>query len=320
MNQILVLQPDAETRRRVADRLAAGDAWSPEAPADADPASATPTPGHFQLVVADLDLLADDDHGRLRTLLRQEPERPVLVTGGDEPVDKVVDVLHAGGAGYVHLDRLDAELPVQVERVVNAAWRNQSRARLLDCMTSSISTFEVGNDPLMLPALLTRLQASLMLFGIGDEAQRTRVGIALEEALSNALYHGNLEVSSKLREESFEAYYKLAAERRTQPPYADRKITVTETLTAEAAAFTIADEGPGFDTAKFREQREPDNHEDPDDGETCPINLEALSGRGFMLMRAFMDEVTYNAAGNEVTLVKRRQPEEDGGDGVGVAA
>ncbi|MEM6460110.1 MAG: ATP-binding protein [Planctomycetota bacterium] len=319
MNQILVLQPDAETQRRVTDRLAANDAWIPETPTDADPESATRTPGHFQLVVADLDLLADDDHRLLQSLLKEEPERPVLVTGGDEPVDKVVGVLHAGGAGYVHLDRLDAELLVQVERVVNAAWRNQSRARLLDCMTASVSTFEIGNDPLLLPALLTRLQASLTLFGIGDEAQRTRVGIALEEALSNALYHGNLEVSSRLREESFEAYYELAAERRTQPPYADRRITVTETLTADAASFTIADEGPGFDTAKLREDRAPDG-DDTEAGDTCPINLEALSGRGVMLMRAFMDEVTYNAAGNEVTLVKRRQPEEDGGDGVGVAA
>ena len=32
-------------------------------------------------------------------------------------------------------------------------------------------------------------------------------------------------------------------------------------------------------------------------------------GRGLVLMRAFMDEVTYNDAGNEVTMVKRRPPD-----------
>ncbi|MGE0608143.1 MAG: ATP-binding protein, partial [Pirellulales bacterium] len=41
---------------------------------------------------------------------------------------------------------------------------------------------------------------------------------------------------------------------------------------------------------------------------TDPANLEKASGRGLLLMRSFMDEVTYNATGNQITLVKRRQP------------
>ena len=35
--------------------------------------------------------------------------------------------------------------------------------------------------------------------------------------------------------------------------------------------------------------------------------LEKLSGRGVLLMRTFMDEVSFNERGNEVTMVKRRQ-------------
>jgi anti-sigma regulatory factor (Ser/Thr protein kinase) len=34
--------------------------------------------------------------------------------------------------------------------------------------------------------------------------------------------------------------------------------------------------------------------------------VEAEGGRGLSLMRTFMDEVTFNEAGNEVTMVKRR--------------
>jgi len=56
----------------------------------------------------------------------------------------------------------------------------------------------------------------------------------------------------------------------------------------------IADEGPGFD---------PKSLPDPRDSES----LESVSGRGVMLMRLFMDEVTYNESGNSVTLVKRKQ-------------
>jgi len=38
-------------------------------------------------------------------------------------------------------------------------------------------------------------------------------------------------------------------------------------------------------------------------------NLLAVSGRGIMLMRTFMDEVKYNAKGNAVTLIKHAEPE-----------
>ena len=55
----------------------------------------------------------------------------------------------------------------------------------------------------------------------------------------------------------------------------------------------IKDEGEGFDPAALP---------DPTDAE----NIDRPCGRGVMLMRAFMDEVRYNARGNEVTLIRKR--------------
>ncbi|GAH03692.1 unnamed protein product, partial [marine sediment metagenome] len=37
---------------------------------------------------------------------------------------------------------------------------------------------------------------------------------------------------------------------------------------------------------------------------TCDENLEKTTGRGIMLMRAFMDTVEYNERGNQLRLVK----------------
>ena len=64
-----------------------------------------------------------------------------------------------------------------------------------------------------------------------EETDRLRVGVALEEALLNAYYHGNLEVCSELRETDHSAYYTLAQERSEQEPYRSRRITVNARVT-----------------------------------------------------------------------------------------
>ena len=107
------------------------------------------------------------------------------------------------------------------------------------------------------------------------------------------MYHGNLEVSSQLKQEDEASFHRLIAERRQQPPYRDRRLRVAVQMTAERASFAVEDEGPGFD---------PKTLPDPTD----PANLDSVGGRGLLLIRTFMDEVRFNAAGNRIALVKRR--------------
>ena len=64
-------------------------------------------------------------------------------------------------------------------------------------------------------------------------------------------------------------------------------------ITGEEARFVIRDEGPGFDVRSVPGV----------DGQGTP---ELERGRGLSLMRTFMDQVVFNEAGNEVTMVKRR--------------
>lgn len=305
MPNLLVMNPNAATRQTLVELLSAQPDWEARSTASMSQGLDLLAAGDFGMVVADLQLVAEDGQANLAALMTGDAYRPVLLTGADGTVDQVVGALHAGAAGFIHTNRLDNELVDHITRVLNAAKRNKTQARLLECMTSSCSRFELENDPTLLPALLVRFQASAAMFGVCDESDRTRIGMALEEALSNALYHGNLEVSSDLRQESLTRYYDMAADRREQSPYRERKIHITETLTAESATFVIRDEGPGFDTSKVNDEPDPDD-------------LEAVSGRGLMLMKAFMDEVTYNQKGNEVTLVKRRSG--NGDEGLTLAA
>ena len=120
-----------------------------------------------------------------------------------------------------------------------------------------------------------------------------QIAISLQEALTNALYHGNLELSSDLRQHDEREFDDLAECRRVQEPYRSRRIRVQVQLDCDAARFVVADDGPGFDTAVFDRPIEPDD-------------LIRIGGRGLLLIRTFMDGVSFNSAGNQITMIKHR--------------
>jgi serine/threonine-protein kinase RsbW len=102
-----------------------------------------------------------------------------------------------------------------------------------------------------------------------DEDDLMRIGMAVREAMVNAVAHGNRYNANK---------------------------KVRFSLSHSPARFTIviADEGEGFDF---------DCLPDP----LAPENLLRTSGRGIFLIRSFMDDVQLrhlDSGGTEVTLVK----------------
>lgn len=245
------------------------------------------------LVVTDLVMPEMDGLQLVAAARRLHPLVPVVIVTAKGNEEIAVRALQQGAASYVPKRVLAQDLLEVVHNVLAVSYQQHSQTRLLGCMTRSDYSFVLDNDCSLFGPLVAYLQEGITRAGLCGQADRTRVGVALEEALTNALYRGNLEVSSELREEDDKKYHTLVTQRRQQAPYRDRRIYVEVTLTCQQAVFRIRDEGPGFD---------PSTLSDP----THPANLEKPGGRGILLMRTFMDEVAYNQAGNEITLVKRR--------------
>ena len=100
------------------------------------------------------------------------------------------------------------------------------------------------------------------------------VRLALEEALVNAIKHGN----------------------RMDP---EKQVRVDCQVQEDRVRIVIEDEGTGFDVSDV-----------PDP--TSEENLDKPGGRGIMLMRAFMSHVEYNDVGNRLLMVKvRDEPDDD---------
>lgn len=246
------------------------------------------------LVVTDLNMPELDGLELVRRIRTDYPLVPVILMTAQGSEQIAVQALRNGASSYVPKQRLSGDLMETVEQVLSISKIDRAHARLMRRLTQQHVQFELENDTDLISSMVQYLQNTTLGMGVCDEGDGVRVGVALQEALINACFHGNLEVSSSLREVNHHAYYDLARERARQSPYAERRLFVSAEYSTDQATFVIRDEGPGFDPSLLP---------DPTD----PLNLERPSGRGLLLMQTFMDELKYNSQGNQVTLVKRRK-------------
>jgi len=243
------------------------------------------------IVLTDLHMPEMNGLELVQTIRTDYPLLPVILITAQGSEELAVEALKLGAASYVPKRRLGDDLVSTVSHVIEASLVNRGQARLFNRVVRTETIYILPNDVALVQFLVGQVRDTLASMRNFEDNDRLRIGIALEEALLNSLYHGNLEVSSELRDEGNTAYEELAIERMTLNPYCERQIHVSVSLTPELAKFVIRDEGPGFDPGRIP---------DPTD----PELLERPSGRGILLMKSFMDELTYNESGNQVTLLK----------------
>lgn len=244
------------------------------------------------VIVTDLRMPKVDGLAVVERVRRQLPGVPVVLMTAHGSESIAMEALQRGAASYVPKVQLAERLLSTVLEVLALSQAARSHQRLIDCLTRTEFEFQLDNDPELIPALVDLVQQMVAGVQLCDANGRVRIAVALEEALLNALYHGNLEISrEQMRSDTAGngSLPSLADLRRNQPPYRDRKIHLAADITTNRARFVIRDEGPGFNLAEIPD---PDN----------PENVERANGRGLLLIQTFMDDVQFNEAGNEVVM------------------
>ena len=125
----------------------------------------------------------------------------------------------------------------------------------------------IRNDPVEARRVQEEIERQLKAQQF-SEREIFSIKLALEEALINAIKHGN----------------------RFDP---SKRVRIAYNVRPERFDIRITDEGPGFDPADV-----------PDP--TAAENLERPCGRGLMLMRYYMSEVSFNSQGNVVAMTRLR--------------
>ena len=295
MVKILVVDDTALDRFQAGELLGEIPGWEVTYAEDGREALAALKKDVPDLVLTDLQMPEMNGLELVEASHRDYPSVPVILMTAHGSEAIAATALKKGAASYVPKSNLASDLASNVADVLKTTQTGRDQKLIAECLEESEFHFVFGNDFTRLQTLIGHLQDQMVQMQIVDKNGLIRVGTALVEVLMNAIEHGNLEVSSELREDpDSNAYKRLVEQRRHMAPYRDRRVHLTARFSRREAVYTVRDEGPGFDVSRLP---------DPTD----PANLEKSSGRGLLLIRTFMDEVHFNATGNEITLCKRRR-------------
>ncbi len=298
MVAILIVDDSALERRLAAGLLQAATDFELRYAEDGREALEAITQSRPDVVVTDLVMPEMNGLELVRAVHEMSSPVPIILMTayGNESI--AAETLRAGAVSYVPKSLRAALLLPTIRQVLERAEAARGRRRLDACLDHMECSYILENDPVLLKPLIDMVEQMLAGVGLADQTQHVRVGVALEEALLNALFHGNLSVDGTSYAEARQSGQgaQLAAARRDEDPYCRRRITFKMRVNRDGAEFVIRHEGSGCPPLLLQLT---------DDSQDV---FEKGRNRGLALIRYLMDDVRYNEQGNEVKLSFRKRP------------
>jgi YesN/AraC family two-component response regulator len=250
---------------------------------------------HCNLVISDIKMPEMDGLDLLKALKKHNFELPVVMTSAFQEAEYLIEALRLGACDFIPKPYNEQSILRCLKRVFHIK-KEQALFQFSEIgLQRESQQFVFETNPDTINSIAYFLSRKLLIFNLNIDVHLTQV--ALIEALSNAMFHGNLEISSELNVKEnldcINVFFKLVEERLTQEPYKSRRVYIDYTLDDEKVSYVIRDEGKGFNSKKLY---------DP----LTPENFYKSSGRGVLIIRSYSDEVFWNDVGNEITLIKYR--------------
>lgn len=220
----------------------------------------------YDLILTNL-LLKDMDGVELVTTIQQlQPDLPVVIMSTLQHTSKTIKALYAGAHHFIREPFELDEVVATIEKLLFYPKEKILMQKLLPFVKEAVE-FNIPSDFSYMGAVVQYACELVVRYDLA-EPDNIHLKIALLEAITNAIEHGNQFSSEKTVEIKVKA---------------DRK----------KATFIVKDQGPGFDYQ---------NLPDP----TKPENITKVRGRGVFMIYRIMDSVSFNEKGNQIKMVKKK--------------
>ncbi len=250
------------------------------------------------LIFTDIKMPVMDGMEFLSELRGIEPDVPVVIVSAHGKMEDIIKALRLGASNFLMKPNDISILHSIAEKLLRVRKKEKLEKFVYSYFKKVSEHYAIPSQVEVAIPLIDIVSEKIEKLHLLDDSTLKNIRIALDEAITNAIVHGNLELSSESKGKSLEElvnFNKLLKKRSLEDPYDLRKVNFHYKINLERIEFSITDEGKGFDWKQI------------------PISFENIDvfsshGRGLILIHTFMDKVEFNETGNQITLIKNLKP------------
>lgn len=251
----------------------------------------------YDMVIADSSMPGLSPVLLLGELYRKKPQQALLVIGDvARSSDNGLRLLRSGPTDVITKPVDWSWLERCVEQAICAKRHEDQERATYRFVTNErteikLSCRQLAEAQAIALPIVNRLISSERI----PEGDALKIRLAVQEALLNAVEHGNLELDSRWKEEwmsdGTDKFSHMRRERLADPFYANRQVRIVSVFDGDSIEINLKDEGRGFPHQEIM-------------GKATPHNVSCF-GRGLTLMINAVDDINYSSGGSEVTLKKK---------------
>ncbi len=297
--RVLVADTDLDSRKKL-NQYFDREGWSYDSVGDSESLLAALKERKYDLVVTDLCMPDIEGVELLRKIKQERPSQPVVVVADSSLERQANEFLQSGSAlDFLPRPLVGNMLGQVLKRIARAITshgdgkkgKRESVFELPYAKSYKFTSREYDENKLKLPILEFLIGSSKIELNTA-----LKLDLAYQEAVTNALEHGNLELESVWKEEvdddGRDRYSRIKEQRLQDSAYADRFISIEVRCDEKSLRICIKDDGKGFPA-------EADAPKSSDLTDTIHCH-----GRGLTIMHSVMDAVSYSEEGTVVTMEK----------------
>lgn len=245
-----------------------------------------------ELVLTDVKMPKYDGFAVLKHIKTKKPETRVIILTGHGDEEMAIKALKNGANDYI-------KKPINLNHLNDSIDKAVGSIRSLKRTTFNAVNIDVHHQVLEIRNNLEEI------YGVTNyitnlnhifftKASCEKIKLAIIESLRNSIEHGNLEIGYDEKHDLLESglFNQEMKNRINSDEFKNRMVRIEYTLSKDGIKYIIKDEGKGFDWKNLPNA-------------DTPENIFKRNGRGLLLIKLMMDEVSYNEKGNEITLMKK---------------